>query len=230
MILLALDTATPVTAVALLEDDKVLGREFRPAKNHSVTLLPAVDRLMQANNIARGDLGAVAAGIGPGSFTGVRVGLTVAKTMAFGLKIDLVGVSTLEALAYNGRGGGADWICPCLDALKKEIYGARYRMDGTRQEAENAHDPREWAEQLAKTGGRCLLLGTGVSRYREIFVEVLGERAVIPDREELHQIGAANVGLLGLERLRRGEKDDPRTLEPMYCRLSEAELARLKKP
>ena len=230
MILLALDTATPVTAVALLEDDKVLGQEFQPAKNHSVTLLPAVDRLLQAHNVARGDLGAVAAGIGPGSFTGVRVGLTLAKTMAFALRIDLVGVSTLQALAHNGLGEEADWFCPCLDALKKEVYGARYRTDGTCEEAEDAHDPRQWAEQLAKAGGRCLLLGTGVLRYREIFVEVLGERAVIPDREELHQISAANVGLLGLERLRRGEKDDPRTLEPMYCRLSEAELARLKKP
>jgi len=209
MILLALDTATPVTAVALLKDDKVLGQEFRPAKNHSVTLLPAVDRLMQANSIARGDLGAVLAGIGPGSFTGVRVGLTLAKTMAFALKIDLAGVSTLEALAYNGRGGEADWICPCLDALKQEIYGARYRMDGTREEAEDANDPRRWAEQLAEIGGRCLLLGTGVLRYREIFAEVLGERAVIPDREEVHQISAASVGLLGLECLRRGRRTIP---------------------
>ena len=230
MILLALDTATPVTAVALLEDDKVLGQAFQPAKNHSVTLLPAIDRLLTDRSISRALLGAVAAGVGPGSFTGVRVGLTLAKSLAFALDIDLVGVSTLQALAYNGRGGEADWICPCLDALKKEIYGARYRMDGTREEAEAAHDPREWAEHLAKAGGRCLLLGTGISRYRDVFVEVLGERAVIPAEEELHQINAAKVGLLGLERLRRGEQDDPRTLEPTYCRLSEAELARLKKP
>lgn len=228
MILLALDTATPVTAVALLEADKVLGQEFQPAKNHSVTLLPAIDHLMQAHNIAREDLGAVAAGIGPGSFTGVRVGLTLAKSLAFALKIDLVGVSTLEALAYNGRGGEADWICPCLDALKKEVYGARYRIDGSGEEEAAAHDPREWAEHLAKAGGRCLLLGTGVLRYQDIFEDVLGKKAVI--QEDKHQISAAEVGLLGLERLRRGEKDDPRTLEPMYCRLSEAELARLKKP
>lgn len=230
MILLALDTATPVTAVALLEDEKVLGQEFQPAKNHSVTLLPAVDRLMADSSVSRASLGAIAAGVGPGSFTGVRVGLTLAKTMAFALGVDLVGVSTLEALAYDGRGGEADWICPCLDALKKEIYGARYRMDGTCEEAEGAHDPRRWAENLAMTGGRCLLLGTGVSRYREIFEEILGEQAVIPSEEALHRVSAVAVGLLGLERLHRGEKDDPRTLEPMYCRLSEAELALLKKP
>jgi tRNA threonylcarbamoyladenosine biosynthesis protein TsaB len=229
MILLALDTATPVTAVALLEDDKVLGQVYQPAKNHSVTLLPALDGLMQENNIARGDLKAVAAGIGPGSFTGVRVGLTLAKSLAFALGIDLVGVSTLQALAQNGRGGEADWICPCLDALKKEIYGARYRMDGICQEAEAAHDPLEWAEQLAGTGESCLLLGTGVSRYRDVFIDVLGDLAIIPDEEERHRISAVAVGSLGLERLRRGEKDDPRTLEPMYCRLSEAELSRLGK-
>jgi tRNA threonylcarbamoyladenosine biosynthesis protein TsaB len=158
------------------------------------------------------------------------VGLTLAKSLAFALDVDLVGVSTLQALARNGRGGEADWICPCLDALKKEIYGARYRMDGTPEESEAAQDPREWAESLAKTGGRCLMLGTGVLRYRDIFEDVMGEKAVIPVQEEKHQISAAEVGLLGLERLSRGEKDDPRTLEPMYCRLSEAELARLKKP
>lgn len=227
MILLALDTATPVTAVALLDDDKLLGQARQPAKNHSVTLLPAVDRLLSENSVSRDRLGAVAAGVGPGSFTGVRVGLTLAKSLAFALGIDLVGVSTLEALAQNGRGGEGDWICPCLDALKKEVYGAKYRMDGTCEEEAAAHDPREWAERLAGAGGRCLLLGTGVIRYRDIFEDVLGEKAVI--QEEKHQISAAEVGLLGLVRLKNGDKDDPRTLEPMYCRLSEAELMRLKK-
>jgi tRNA threonylcarbamoyladenosine biosynthesis protein TsaB len=230
MILLALDTATPVTAVALMENDNVLGQAYQPAKNHSVTLLPAVDRLLADSSLSRDSLGAVAAGVGPGSFTGVRVGLTLAKSLAFALGIDLVGVSTLQALARNGRGGEADWICPTLDALKKEIYGAKYKMDGSCEETEAAHDPRKWAEHLAETGGRCLLVGTGVSRYRDVFVEVLGDRAVVPEREDLHRVDAVAVGLLGLQRLQKGEKDDPRTLEPMYCRLSEAELARLKKP
>ena len=228
MIVLALDTATPVTAVALLEDDKVLGQARQPAKNHSVTLLPAMDELLQKNKIDRKDLTGIVAGIGPGSFTGVRVGLTLAKSLAFALGIDLVGVSTLEALAQNGRGGEADWVCPCLDALKKEIYGARYKTDGSCEEEAAAHDPRQWAESLAGVGGRCLLLGTGVLRYRDIFEDVLGEKALI--QEEKHQISAAEVGLLGLERLRRGENDDPRSLEPVYCRLSEAELMRDKKP
>ena len=229
MYLLALDTATPVTAVALLEDQKVLGESYQPAKSHSVTLLSDVDRLMNENNITRKDLGAVAMGVGPGSFTGMRVGLALAKSMAFALKVDLVGVSTLEALAQNGWGGEADWICPSLDALKKEVYGARYRMDGTREETEAAHDPREWAEHLSKVEGRCLLLGTGVLRYKDVFVEALKDQAIVPSEEERHRVSAAAVGRLGFERLRRGEKDDPRVLEPVYCRLSEAELMRSKK-
>lgn len=229
MYLLALDTAAPVTAVALLEDQKVLDESYQPAKNHSVTLLPAVDRLMNENNVSRHDLDAVVVGIGPGSFTGVRVGLALAKSIAFALKIDLVGVSTLQALAQNGRGGEADWTCPTLDALKKEVYGAKYRADGALEESEAAHDPREWAEHLSKAEGRCLLLGTGALSYRDVFVEVLKNRAVIPDQEDRHRVSAAAVGLLGLERLQRGEKDDPRTLEPVYCRLSEAEMARIKK-
>lgn len=229
MILLALDTATPVTAVALLDEEKLLGESYQPARNHSVTLLPAVEHLLSENSISRDRLGAVAVGVGPGSFTGLRVGLALAKTMSFALKIDLAGVSTLGALSRNAREGEADWICPCLDALKKEVYGARYRPDGALEEPEAAHDPREWAGHLAGTGGRCLLLGTGALRYREVFSEVLGDRAMIPDDEHRHRISAAAVGLLGLERLRRGEHDDPRTLEPVYCRLSEAELSRIRK-
>lgn len=229
MILLALDTATPVTAVALLDEEKVLGESHQPARSHSLTLLPALDRLLADNSVSRDRLGAVAVGVGPGSFTGVRVGLALAKTISFALKIGLVGVSTLGALARNGREGEADWICPCLDALKHEVYGARYRTDGAREEAEAAHDPRDWAGHLRDTGGRCLLLGTGAVRYRDAFAEILGERAIIPGEEDRHRVSAAAVGLLGLDRLRRGQRDDPRTLEPVYCRLSEAELSRLKK-
>jgi tRNA threonylcarbamoyladenosine biosynthesis protein TsaB len=229
MILLALDTATPVTAVALLEDGKIVCESYEPAKNHSVTLLPTVDRLMRESGITRPDLAAVAVGIGPGSFTGVRVGLALAKAISFALKIDLAGVSTLQALAQNGRGGEADWICPTLDALKKEVYGARYRTDGTCEESETAHDPRKWAEHLAGIDGRCLMLGTGALRYQDVFAGVLGDRVIISGEEGQHRVSAAAVGRLGAQRLQRGEKDDPRTLEPVYCRLSEAEMARMKK-
>ncbi|MBW1870999.1 MAG: tRNA (adenosine(37)-N6)-threonylcarbamoyltransferase complex dimerization subunit type 1 TsaB, partial [Deltaproteobacteria bacterium] len=106
MIILALDTATPVTSVALLDDNQLLGQVSEPSKNHSRTLLIAIDRLVSQLGLARHDLGAIAVGLGPGSFTGIRVGLTLAKSLSFALRIPLAGVSTLRALAENGKSQG----------------------------------------------------------------------------------------------------------------------------
>lgn len=221
--------------MALLDAGEVLAEHDEPSRNHSRTLLPAIDRLLRRQGLGPADLEAVAVGIGPGSFTGVRVGLALAKTIAFGLGIPPVGVSTLRALADNARMDerfDADLrVCPALDALKAEIYCAGYDQDPRGLETfeqEAARDPRSWAERLAMGDSKCLLLGTGVGRYRDVFTGVLGERAVIPDDERLHRVRAAAVGALALERLQRGLFDDPRTLEPNYCRLSEAELARGK--
>lgn len=223
-----MDTATTHTAVALLEDKQVLAEHQGAARNHSRTLLPAVDRLLRTQGLGPGDLEAVAVGVGPGSFTGVRVGLTLAKTIAFGLDVPLVGVSTLRALAEN-RADDIMRICPALDALKAEVYCAGYRADANDLrlvEPEAARDPRTWAAGLARDEGDCLLLGSGARRYRDVFTDVLGDRARIPGDDAPHRVRAAAVGLLARRRLQRGEQDDPRALEPNYCRLSEAELAR----
>ena len=219
--------------MALLDAGEVLAEHDEPSRNHSRTLLPAIDRLLGRRGLGPADLEAVAVGIGPGSFTGVRVGLALAKTIAFGLGLPLAGVSTLRALANNarvsGRAAAGVRVCPVLDALKAEVYCTGYRQGPHGLEAieeEAARDPRTWAEHLAAGDGDCLLLGTGAQRYREVFAEVLGDRAAIPADEGVHRVRAAGVGALAMERLQRGVHDDPRTLEPNYCRLSEAELAR----
>ena len=99
MLLLALDTATARTAVSLLERDQVIAELSEPSRTHSGSLLPLIGRLLQEQRVERTKLGAIAVGIGPGSFTGVRVGLATAKTLSFALEIPLVGVSTLRAMA-----------------------------------------------------------------------------------------------------------------------------------
>jgi tRNA threonylcarbamoyladenosine biosynthesis protein TsaB len=234
MLILALDTATPRTEVALLEErpgdagPDVLAEHSEPARNHSVTLLPAIDSLLKGIQREREQLGLVAAGIGPGSFTGVRVGLTLAKTLSYSLEIPLVGISTLRALARNGVSQDVELVCPVQDALKNEVYTALYRLEAGRlaeQEPEAARDPRAWAEELGGRQARVLLIGTGVDRYREELEQAV-PRAVMPDDENLHQVKAREIGRLALERFGRGEQDDPAALEPNYCRLSEAEVAR----
>ncbi len=231
VIILAFDTATRRTAVALLDGERLLAECSQPAGSHSKTLLFAVDELLRSCGVERGRLEGVAVGIGPGSFTGVRIGLTVAKTLAFARDVPLAGVSSLRALAENGVGLG-DQVCPALDALKSEVYCARYAAEGggldrlVEVEPADARDPRAWAAKLAGEAGTRVLLGSGLERYRTLFDIALGDRLVVPGRPELHRISAAALGRLAMERFVRGEADDPRSLEPMYCRLSEAELAR----
>jgi tRNA threonylcarbamoyladenosine biosynthesis protein TsaB len=237
--LLALDTATAVTSVALLTNQRALCSRLEPSKSHSTTLLPLIDTLLAQAGWGRRAIEAVAVGIGPGSFTGVRIGLTVAKTLAYALAIPLVGISSLRALAENALAlPNVDEleVCPILDALKNEIYSARFTFvrssaTATRTavlDAEAAVQPAQFAKRLAEGTARVLLLGNGLTRYRDIFTTALGNRAVIPDDMQLHQIQAAALGSLAFQRLAVNDTDSPHHLEPLYCRLSEAELARLR--
>lgn len=231
MITLALDTATRDTAVALLDGERLLAEACEPARSHSKTLLPIIDRLLGEAGLEREQLQGLAVGVGPGSFTGVRIGLTVAKSLAHAAGLHLVGVSTLRALAENGR-GLAEVVCPAVDALKDEVYSARYQLGTagpTELDPPDARAPRTWAEALAATGERLAILGSGFTRYRQVFEDVLGPKLVLPGQDQAHRLSAANLGRLALRRLEQGPHDDPVTLEPTYCRLSEAELARRRR-
>lgn len=227
MPILAIDTATRVTAAAVLDQGRLIAESAERSRNHSRTLLAAIDRMLGDNQLTPDTLSGVAVGVGPGSFTGIRVGLTLAKTLAYALELPLVGVSTLRALAENGRGRQTALICPALDALKGEVFCACYKLTGDRLDVvqpEAAQDPAAWAADLAGHGEACLILGSAIARYRQLFEDALGEQALIPDDESLHNVHARAVGELAQARLAAGDSDDPRTLEPLYCRLSEAEL------
>jgi tRNA threonylcarbamoyladenosine biosynthesis protein TsaB len=232
LLLLAFDTATPVTAVALLDGKRVLANAEEPSKSHSRTLLPTIERLLIEHHLRRRDIEAVAAGIGPGSFTGVRIGLATAKALAYSLSCPLLGISTLRALAENGRGAEGLEICPALDALKGEVFCARFSGAGAdlkMLEPEAAVRPDAWVLKLKESGGKKIFLGTGALRYRGVIEIALGEDAVVPNDPRQHQVRAESIGMLALERLNHGDTDDPRSIEPLYCRLSEAEIGKLMK-
>ena len=234
MIVLALDTSTKHTAVALVDDAQVLGQQLEPSVNHSKTLLPAIKALLEENNLSQNQLQAIGVGIGPGSFTGVRIGVTVAKTLSYALAIPVVGVSSLRALANNGI-GLAQTICPTIDALKNEIYCACYRVAGYDRMTWNRwihpmHVIRDNLHKHVATSGRSvLLLGTGLLKYRQVFENALGDRLIQPHDSDQHQLRAVAIAHLAQARLDQGDLDDRIALEPEYCRLSEAELAKQRK-
>jgi tRNA threonylcarbamoyladenosine biosynthesis protein TsaB len=186
--------------------------------------LPAVDRALGEARITLDALGGIAVSIGPGSFTGLRIGLSTAKGLAYATGLPLVGVPTLEAMAWALP--AARWqICPVLDARKQEVYAAlfRHEADGLRRIAEDAAMAPEELCRLIRNP--TLFLGDGVEPYGALFRERLGDKMLCPP---LASRGArpACVAELGRQRLLRGERDAPETLTPAYLRPSEAELRR----
>jgi tRNA threonylcarbamoyladenosine biosynthesis protein TsaB len=224
--LLALDTATPTARVALLDaaGARLAGGE-KTAARHSENVLRLVDETLRAGGVGLADLAAIACGAGPGSFTGLRVGLAVAKGLALPTDLPLLLVSSLEALATDllpFAPAGA-LLLPCIDAGKEQVYARPFRAEAGRAAPLDADDV-DWAigpEALCEravglaAGAPVLAAGNGVDRYLALFGARLGEAAV---RAALPGPSAEAVGRLAWARLSRGERDDLATAVPVYGR------------
>ena len=235
MLILAIDSATPVAGVALLDDHKVIAEHFvNYRKTHSETLMPTIDRLLGECQTRLDDLTAIAVTVGPGSFTGLRIGLAAAKGLCLAAAKPAVGISTLDVLAHNVFGSEA-LVCPLLDARKQEVYTAFYDVSDTyprKLSAELACSPQEFTVLARETAEKhnkasLILLGDGYYPYEEYFLKELQDTLLaVPLPLMLPR--ASSLGSLALKRLAQGECDDPLTMTPTYLRLSEAENRLLK--
>lgn len=225
MLILGLETATRFTSVALVDGDDVLAEfTYSGPLRPSQVLMPMVDRVFRDAGLDRTRLGAVAAGAGPGSFTGLRLGLATAQALAYALGIPAVGVSTLEAMAFPWLGTGC-LVVSVLDAQRGRVYAAGFPRDPA------GFAPRtvEWEallEHLASRagggGGRVVLVGDWAWARREQVSSRLGEGVwVVPP--ELGYPRAAVVARLGRQALEEGAGGDPFALRAVYLRRSEAE-------
>lgn len=226
MRLLAIETATSAQSVALVEDDRLLAEQSYEAKgNRGGLLLPTVDQVLQKAGLAARDLDAVAVSVGPGSFTGLRVGLATAKGLALGSGARLAGVSTLEALV-EGYAHANVTICALLDAYRGEVYMAVFRRKGNTLERlgpDAVVAPEAVAAALTAVEGPVHLIGNGAARYRERLQSALGDRASLADEGLRAFPSAAVVARLGLRRLAGGPTPDAE-VAPIYLRRSEAEV------
>ena len=224
MKIFALDSTATVASVALCEDGKLLGEYTLMGGNtHSETLLPMVESLLNIFSIDTGDIDLFAASAGPGSFTGVRIGAATIKGLAFGTNKPCLGVSTLEALAYNLNCING-LICPVMNARRKQVYTALFRASNgrlTRLMDDSAIAIAELDEKLKQFEDPVRLCGDGYDITKELLTH-----PIIPVSERYRHQSAFSVAEVALQKYQSGDVGTDLNLSPVYLRLSQAERER----
>jgi len=227
MITLAVDTSVTTTSVALLEEDDIRAELFiHTGRNHAEVLLPAIERLLSSVGVEKTQIDMFAVTVGPGSFTGLRVGTSTVKGLAFVLQKPVVGVCTLDALVLNVAHADAPvTVCPMVDAGRGEVYTALYLPSGpdtykkTLQECVVHPD-----EFLGAISGEVVFLGDGAQKCRTLINDALpGRSSFAPSR--FNHVRACAVGIVGRKRFCNGDISDIATLVPNYLRASYAASA-----
>lgn len=225
MLILALDTSSIVASAALMEEEKLIGEyTINQDKTHSQKLMPLIDALLQACERQLEDVDIIAVAEGPGSFTGLRIGVATAKGLAHGANIPVIGVSTLDGLAFN-LPYCEGLICPMLDARRNQVYAGVYKWEAGalhRILGPMAVSIEELIEGLSARPERVVFLGDGVGRHKELLEEKLKDRMLLaPNRANMQS--AASVAELALQQAREGNMDNFYSLTPEYLRKPEAE-------
>ncbi|MCM3356022.1 tRNA (adenosine(37)-N6)-threonylcarbamoyltransferase complex dimerization subunit type 1 TsaB [Bacillus halotolerans] len=221
MTILAIDTSNYTLGIALLRDNTVIAEYMTYLKkNHSVRAMPAVHSLLNDCDTTPQDLSKIVVAKGPGSYTGVRIGVTIAKTLAWSLNIPISAVSSLEALAANGRHFDG-LISPIFDARRGQVYTGLYEYkNGLLEQAVPDQNVMltEWLEMLKEKDRPILFLGHDTSIHKETILDVLGTKGIIGSAVQ-HNPRPSELAYLGADR----EAADIHGLVPDYLRLAEAE-------
>ncbi len=230
MLILAFETSAKAASVALVEEGKLLGESYQnTGLTHSQTLMVMAEDLLNQCGKTVSDLSAVAVAEGPGSFTGVRIGVAAAKGMSWGGQLPCYGVSTLEAMALS-LGTWQGWVCPCMDARRSQVYNALFYVNHgklERKQPDRAIALAELKEELKTLEGPIFLVGDGSSlAYRTLSGEI--PNLVLPPEHRMHQ-RAVGVALAAEKKQAAGDPGDGNALTPNYLRLSQAERERLER-
>ncbi len=209
---------------AVMDEEKGLISEIRlnVKTTHSERLMTAIDAILKQSDLTLDGVDAFAAAAGPGSFTGLRIGLSTVKGLSYATGKPVVAVPTLDAFALNFA-FSAHPVCLMLDARKSEVYAAVFTWNRDRFEKsfeERSVRPEELLELL---DGTVLFAGEGVLLYRDLIRGIMGERALIAPSEKMVP-SPANVAAIGLEKALKGEYTNAADALPLYIRKSEAEV------
>ncbi len=228
MKIIALETSATACSVALCEDERLIASSFQNnGLTHSVTLMPMLEEMLRRCGAKLEEADVIAVAAGPGSFTGVRIGVSAAKGLAWALEKPCAGVSTLEAMAWRLAHVEGE-ICAVMDARRQQVYNARFRAAGGRLERltpDRAISLEELAAEIKKDGAAQILVGDGGNLCYTTLKEQGLDVCLAPGH--LLMQGAWGVARAALELARAGELTSAEGLTPHYHRLSQAERERL---
>ncbi|MBA1333989.1 MAG: tRNA threonylcarbamoyladenosine biosynthesis protein TsaB [Firmicutes bacterium] len=231
MKVLAIDTSSIVASAAVLDGDKLAAEYIlNHRKTHSEHLLPIIEEILESCGTDISEIDIIAVASGPGSFTGLRIGAATAKGLAHALGIPVVGVPTLDGLAFNLPYCDGI-ICPIMDARRNQVYTALYRweQDGLcRIKDHSALSIEELLTELKAMSGKVIFLGDGVPVHREYIKEILGDRALFAPPNADRQ-RASSLAELAIRSFRRGLMTKYNEFTPFYLRKSQAEREYEKK-
>ena len=227
MLILAFETSAKAASVALHDDAKLLAESYQnTGLTHSQTLMVMAEDMLKQCGYTAKDVTHVAVAAGPGSFTGVRIGVAAAKGLAWGLQVPCCGVSTLEAMAKN-MGIYAGIVCAVMDARRNQVYNALFRVENgnfSRITEDRAISLADLGAELSQMEGEVYLVGDGSL----VAKAALGDRVIAPAEHRMHQ-RAAGVAMVAAEMIAAGAICDAESMQPNYLRLSQAEREKLER-
>ena len=227
MLILAFETSAKSCSAALHDGQKLLAESYQNSGlTHSQTLMVMAQDLLKVCGKSASDVTHLAVAAGPGSFTGVRIGVSAAKGFAWGAELPICGVSTLQAMAL-GLGVLEGHICCCMDARRNQVYNAIFLAENgklTRITEDRAIALAELKAELEHIDGPIYLVGDGAALAHR----ALGMDLILPPEHRQHQ-RASGVALAAIEAMDRGDCTDGAALQPNYLRMSQAERERLER-
>ncbi|WP_294393593.1 tRNA (adenosine(37)-N6)-threonylcarbamoyltransferase complex dimerization subunit type 1 TsaB [uncultured Clostridium sp.] len=229
MITLAVDSSSKVATVALMKDEKLLSEiTLNDKREHSVVLMGVIEDILKYNNLTVKDINGYVVSKGPGSFTGLRIGMATIKGLSFGSNKPYVSISSLDALAFSA-GEFDGLICPVMDALRNSVYTCLYKSAVDPQTKEvslekltdySALDLDELVELIKSKNEKVMFIGDGLDKYKNYLIENCPEAYFPPNH--LNLVRASSLGELGSILLKNGVCDDSNST-PFYLKKPQAE-------
>ena len=223
MIVLSVDSSSKVATVALLKDNYLLGEyTINDKKEHSVLLMPMIDNLLKDCSLTIDDVDSYVVSKGPGSFTGLRIGMATIKGLSFGSSKPYISVSSLDALAYSVSSFDGI-VCPIMDALRENVYTSLYKNVNNKFERILDYTPIDLCDLIAllkEKNEKVIFTGDALEKHRQYIEENFENAYFAP--AHLSVIRASSLGEVGLKLLKEGQCDDPSSA-PFYLKKPQAE-------